>query len=102
MSRYSVLKEAIQKKKSVFCHFGGTVRFVSPHTIGSKNGEKRVLVYQYAGKSRRGLEDPLHNWRCLPINKIRSISIITDKFYTAPNHTQVQNCVGKIEVNIRY
>ncbi|WP_408874399.1 hypothetical protein [Gluconobacter oxydans] len=57
MSAYQTLKEAIEKKSVVTFTFHGEAGFGSPHSLGTGDGEERVLLYRgedaHEKKSRR-------------------------------------------------
>lgn len=103
MSNYSIVKQAILNKQCVTCSYNGYLRKMTPHVIGTKNGTEQALFYQYGGDSSSGLNsDPTKNWRCIPINKITQLSINSDEFQTANNHSTGQKCVGDIDAEITY
>ena len=103
MSDYDLIKEAIQKKRCVTCYYNGYLRKMSPHVIGTKNGNEQALFYQYGGESSSGLSsNTSQNWRCIPVNKIENLSINTDFFQSALNHSKTQTCVSVIDVEIDY
>jgi len=103
MSNYSIIKQAIQNRECVTCSYNGYERKMTPHVLGTKNGTQQALFYQYGGESSSGLSpDPSKNWRCISIGKITDLSINSDTFQTANNHSSTQTCVDIIDVEVSY
>jgi hypothetical protein len=64
MSAYQLLRDAIANQNQVTLFYSGLYRECCPHAIGSKGDTRHVLVFQFAGGSKRGL--PLGGeWRCM-------------------------------------
>lgn len=104
-STYATVKQAIIDKDSIAADYDGYPREMSPHVIGiSTKGEEQALFYQYAGGSKSGLGPPgsRRNWRCIALIKLQNVRVIKGAFQTAPNHTQPQNCVKAIDVEVAY
>jgi hypothetical protein len=103
MSTYTLVRQAIINKQCVTCFYNGHLRKMTPHVIGTKNGKQQCLFYQYGGQSSSGLSaDQSKNWRCIPIDKIEQLSINSDIFQTATNHSRTQTCVDTIDVEVAY
>jgi hypothetical protein len=103
MTTYNLVRNAIQNKACVTCNYNGYSRKMTPHVLGTKNGKQQALFYQYGGQSSSGLSsDPTKNWRCIPIDKIKNLSINGDNFQTSHNHSRTQTCVDIIEVEVDF
>ena len=103
MTNYLVIKQVIQQRKCVTCNYNGYERKMTPHVLSTKNGTEQALFYQYDGESSSGLSsNPFKNWRCIPINQITDLSVNSDTFQTANNHSRKQTCVDIIDVEISY
>lgn len=103
MSTYDLVRQAIIDKQYVTCLYNGYLRKMTPHVIGTKKGVRQALFYQYGGESSSGLSvDSTKNWRCIPIDKIQNLSINSDFFQTAQNHSKMQRCVDDVDVEIDY
>jgi len=64
-------------------------RLLCPHRLGrSKQGQLRVLCYQYGGESESGLQPAgsAANWRCIAIEKLSAVKLLEGSWRTAPNH----------------
>jgi hypothetical protein len=60
-----------------------------------QRGQLRVLCYQYGGESESGLK-PVgspDNWRCIALDKLRSVEVLTGLWRTAPNHSRPASCI---------
>lgn len=91
-----LLREAIAGKRCVEAVFGGYRRGLCPHVLGRKDGELRVLCFQYAGGSSRGLA-PGGDWRCLPLSGLSQVSLVGGRWRTKP-HSQPQSCIDEVEI----
>jgi hypothetical protein len=78
-------------------------RLFCPHRLGrNKEGELRVLCYQYGGESESGLEEAGSpaNWRCIVLEKLRRVNLVLDEvWHTAPNHSRPASCVVKADID---
>ncbi len=104
MDPYELIREAILNKRQVHATYHGHRREMCPHALGTKNGRKQALFYQFGGTSRTGL-GPIgssDNWRCIPIAWLSDIAISDGPWYTAPDHSRRQTCVGTVEVEVAY
>src|SRR5882724_11554948 len=59
---YSLLYQAIEEKKQVIAMYDGYLREMCPHVLGSKDGVRHVLLFQFAGDSSQGLP-PGGQWK---------------------------------------
>jgi len=101
MSKYNLIKAAINNKSCITCTYNGYLRKMTPHLIGTKNGIEQALFYQYGGSSSSGLSrNPTKNWRCIPIAKIEDLELNDDAFQTANNHSSKQTCIDNIDAQI--
>ena len=78
-------------------------RRLCPHRLGwNKEGQRRVLCYQYGGASVSGLEPggARSNWRCLAVDKLSMVELLQDSWHTAPNHSRPQTCIVQVEMDV--
>ena len=104
-STYDLIAHAIQNKMIVTATYQGHHREMCPHVLGKKNGRTQCLFYQFGGSSKSaGVITPgsPKNWRCIPIDELINVDIISGEWQTASNHSVPQTCVDEIyyEVNI--
>lgn len=93
---HALLREAIAEKRCVEAVFGGYRRGLCQHVLGTKDGELRVLCFQYAGGSSRGLPAG-GDWRCLSLSGLSQVSTVGGSWRTKP-HSEPQHCIGEVEI----
>lgn len=103
-SNYDLVREAILQRKIVSATYDGYHRLMCPHVIGTKNGRRQALFYQFGGESRSGLDYPgsPKNWRCIPVDVLTDVLLVDGDWHTAPNHSRPQTCVGIIDVEVEF
>jgi hypothetical protein len=99
---YQRLRTAIGSKRPIRATYDGRERWFCPHRLGkNREGQLRVLCYQYAGQSGSGLQpagSPA-NWRCIAVEKLSRVELLEGTWYTAPNHSRPQTCVVDVDVD---
>lgn len=97
---YRILRDAILSKKQVRCVYRGLVREICPHVLGiGKDGAERVLSFQFAGQSSKGLP-PGGDWRCMRIDEISNVTMHNGAWHTRDNNLQQQTCVADVDVEV--
>lgn len=104
MDIYALIRQAILDRDIVVATYNGHVREMCPHALGTKNGRRQCLFYQFAGTSSTGLapDGSPRNWRCIPIDELRDVSVRKGAWHTAPSHTRRQTCVDRIDEEVAY
>jgi len=100
---YQLLRTAILSKRPIRAMYDGRERWFCPHRLGkNREGQFRVLCYQYRGQSRSGLQPAgsAANWRCIAVEKLSSVVLLEGAWYTAPNHSRPQTCVVELDVDV--
>jgi hypothetical protein len=99
---YRVVWAAVANKQPIEANYQGRHRLFCPHRLGrNREGQFRVLCYQYGGDSRSGL-DPLGspaNWRCVALEKLSRVRIAQGVWHTAPNHSRPTSCVIDADID---
>jgi hypothetical protein len=99
---YRLVWSAVAKKQPLEANYQGRHRFFCPHRLGrNREGQLRVLCYQYGGESRSGL-DPLDssaNWRCVALEKLSRVKLVEGDWRTAPNHSRPAACVAEADID---
>jgi len=99
---YSVVRTAVVSKRPIVAVYHGRQRLLCPHRLGwNKEGQPRVLCYQYGGESESGL-GPVGsstNWRCIALDQLRGVKLLEGAWRTAPNHSRPQTCVAEVDVD---
>lgn len=96
---YDILYQAIQNKQSVEFYYKGHYRVFSPHVLGAKEGQLRVLGYQTGGTSSQGVVKG--DWRCIHLNQIQQLRTSTEPFQVGKSkRKRPQTCVDRIHISI--
>ncbi|MBS7815400.1 hypothetical protein J7560_08235 [Wohlfahrtiimonas chitiniclastica] len=101
---YELIAEAIKNKKQIIATYQGYKREMCPHALGTKNGKKQALFYQFGGASSKGSIVPgsKDNWRCIPIAGLSDVTIKDGEWYTAHNHSTCQTCIDHIDIEVEF
>lgn len=88
-----LIETAIKNKISLSFDYDGRIRHASPHEYGlDKNGEHKLMTYQYGGDSSKPLP-PDGEWRCLFLNKISNLKTNDDAWHTRNDHSRPNTCI---------
>ncbi len=99
---YRLVWTAVANKRPIEANYQGRYRLFCPHRLGrNREGQIRVLCYQYGGESGSGL-DPLDasaNWRCVALEKLSTVKLLEGAWRTAPNHSRPTSCVTEADID---
>jgi hypothetical protein len=99
---YQLLWEAVANKCTIEAMYRARFRLFCPHRLGrNRDGELRVLCYQYGGDSKSGLEpegSPA-NWRCIELERLSRVKLVEGVWHTAPNHSRPGSCVVDADID---
>src|SRR5512133_2254891 len=99
---YKLVWTAVANRKPIEAIYRGRPRLFCPHRLGrNREGQLRVLCYQYGGESQSGL-DPLGspaNWRCVALEKLSGVKLVEGAWRTAPNHSRPASCVAEADID---
>jgi hypothetical protein len=99
---YRAVRTAVETRRPNSAVYHDRQRFFCPHRLGrNKDGQLRVLCYQYGGESESGLK-PVgspENWRCVAVDKLRSVELLDGLWRTAPHHSRPASCVVAADVD---
>jgi hypothetical protein len=94
---YILFRNAILAEQQVVCSYGGRVRELCPHIIGTnKAGEEVLLAWQFAGES----SGRLPQWRCLRLANVRHARPRKGRWHEGSSHRSEQTCVSAIDLDI--
>src|SRR6201987_234442 len=97
---YRLVWTAGASKRPREARYHGGPRLFCPQRLGrNREGQLRVLCYQYGGESKSGLQpagSPA-NWRCVALEKLTEVRLLEDRWRTAPNHSRPTSCVVDAE-----
>ena len=99
---YRLVWAAVAGKHPIVASYGGLPRLFCPHRVGvNKEGELRVLCYQYGGESESGLQPPGSpaNWRCIVLEELGGVKLLEGRWRTAPNHSRPSSCVAESDID---
>jgi hypothetical protein len=69
-----------------------------PHVLGTKDDQPRVLFFQFAGDSGRGLA-PGGDWRCLPLDGLTEVALHDGPWHTRA-HSEPQRCIDDVDLEV--
>jgi hypothetical protein len=76
---YRLVWTAVANKQPIEAGYQGRSRLFCPHRLGrNREGQLRLLCYQYGGDSQSGLQpvgSPA-NWRCIVIEKLSRVKLL--------------------------
>jgi hypothetical protein len=100
---YGLLWKAAAEKRAIQAIYGNARRLMCPHRLGrNRDGELRVLCYQFGGYSSSGLKPQRSpdNWRCIAVEKLSRVELLASSAWrTAPNHSRPQTCVPLADID---
>jgi len=99
---YRTVRTAVETRRPISAIYHDRHRLFCPHRLGrNKDGQLRVLCYQFGGESESGLEpagSPA-NWRCIALDKLSGVEILNGSWQTAPNHSRPASCIVDADVD---
>ena len=99
---YRLVWAAVANKQPISAIYKERRRLFCPHRLGrNRASQLRVLCYQYGGESESGLA-PMgspENWRCIALEKLRSVELLEGSWKTAPNHSRPATCVIEADID---
>ena len=99
---YGLVWNSVAGKRPIEASYHGYHRLFCPQRLGrNKEGQLRVLCYQYGGESESGLQtagSPA-NRRCIALEKLSRVKLIERAWHTAPNHSRPASCVVEADID---
>jgi hypothetical protein len=99
---YRMVREAVETRRPIAAVYQNRYRLLCPQRLGrNKDGQLRVLCYQYGGESKSGLKalgSPA-NWRCVALDKLSSVELLSGAWRTAANHSRPASCIIYADVD---
>lgn len=96
---YLLFRQAILSESPVACVYKGRPRALCPHILGHKDGEEKVLAFQFAGETSSELP-PNGEWRCLTLADVRFARMQNGPWHSGPYHRRSQSCVEEVDLDI--
>jgi hypothetical protein len=99
---YGLIWTAVERRCPIAAVYKDRHRQLCPHRLGrNRQGQLRVLCYQYGGESESGLQaagSPA-NWRCIAIEKLSAVELLEGSWRTAPNHSRPASCIADADID---
>ena len=99
---YRLVWTAVANRRPMGALYHGRRRLLCPHRLGrNRQGQLRVLCYQYGGESESGLQpdgSPA-NWRCIAVEKLSAVELLEGVWRTAPNHSRPASCIADADID---
>ena len=99
---YRMIWTAVEGRHPIAAMYNHRRRLLCPHRLGwNKQGQLRVLCYQYGGESESGLKptgSPA-NWRCIALEKLSAVKLLEGAWRTALNHSRPASCVADADID---
>jgi hypothetical protein len=92
----------VESRRPISAAYHDLPRLFCPHRLGrNSKGERRVLCYQYGGKSESGLGLPgsPSNWRCIALEELSQVRLLRGPWRTAPNHSRPAHCIVDMDID---
>src|ERR1700752_5014664 len=100
---YRKVREAIMTRRPIAAVYHDRRRLLCPHRLGrNREGQFRVLCYQFGGESESGLKpvgSPA-NWRCIALDQLSGVKLLNGAWQTAPNHSRPASCIVDADVDV--
>src|SRR4051794_16214587 len=99
---YRLVWTAVANRKPIEANYQGRHRLFCPHRLGrNREGQLRVLCYQYGGESQSGLDHvgSPENWRCVALEKLSRVRLLDPGWRTAANHSRPASCVAEADID---
>ena len=94
--------KAVESRRPISAVYHDLCRLFCPHRVGrNKDGQLRVLCYQYGGESESGLKPAgsAENWRCIALDKLSEVELLDGMWQTASNHSRPASCIVDADVD---
>jgi hypothetical protein len=99
---YRLIWMAIEHRYPIAAEYKHRHRLLCPHRLGrNRQGQLRVLCYQYGGESESGLQSvgSPANWRCIVVEKLTAVELLDGLWRTAPNHSRPASCIADADID---
>jgi hypothetical protein len=99
---YRMVREAVMSRRPIAAVYHDRRRLLCPHRLGrNREGQFRVLCYQFGGESESGLRSAGSpaNWRCIALVQLSEVKFLNGAWQTAPNHSRPASCIVDADVD---
>ena len=98
-----LIRAAILGRVPLRAIYEGGERVLCPYMLGrNREGRVRVLCLQIGGESSSGLhrKDGQGDWRCLALERFRSVERAERVWHSAPSSVRRPKCIDQIELEV--
>jgi len=96
-----MVRSAVESRRPISAVYHDLHRLSCPHRLGrNKEGQLRVLCYQYGGRKRKRLK-PVgspDNWRCIALDKLEGGTAVR-RLANRANHSRPASCIVDPDVD---
>jgi hypothetical protein len=96
---YELIRAAVLARKQVVATYNGHRRELCPHVLGTKQGRRQVLCFQFGGGTSSSLP-PGGDWRCIPVDGLEDVVVRDGPWHTGFGHRNPETCVDEIDVAV--
>ena len=100
---YELVRTAILNKQPIAAVYRERRRLFCPYVLGrNREGRINALCYQFGGGSASGLKEfgSTDNWRCVEVEKLTSVELLSTGWINPPNYSRHQSCIETIEAEV--
>ena len=100
---YGLIRSAMAGKQPIAAIYENRQRLLCPHILGrNKEGQLRLLGYQYGGESGSGLQgkDGRGAWRCFAVERLSGVRLLAESWRTADTGGGRPTCMDRIEMTV--
>jgi hypothetical protein len=94
---YEQIRAATLAKQQVVATYKGLRRELCPHILGTKDGRRQALFFQFGGGSSSSLP-PGGAWRCLPVDALEDVVVRDGPWHSNRLDHFLETCVDEIDV----
>jgi hypothetical protein len=94
---YELIRDATLARRQVLATYKGHRRELCPHVLGTKDGRRQALFFQFGGGSSSALP-PGGEWRCIPVDGLEDVVVRDGPWHTSVVHEHPETCVDTIDV----
>jgi hypothetical protein len=94
---YELIRTATLAKRQILATYKGHRRELCPHVLGTKEGRRQALFFQFGGGSSSALP-PGGDWRCIPVDGLEDVVVREGPWHTGVRHQHLETCVDTIDV----
>jgi hypothetical protein len=96
---YELIRAAIFGRQQVLATYKGHRRELCPHVLGTKDGRRQALFFQFGGGSSTALPRG-GDWRCISLDGVEDVVLRDGPWHTAGGRQELETCVDEIDVEV--